>query len=158
MLHHVVEYARQSVTDSEVGFARRDILWCIRLDSSGSLVNIEPLQDRKAKQRRQWSCPDMPNMRAAGEAKRAHFLVDPAASALAYARSAEAMHKESEDSKTLRRHRFFVQLIAEAATKAPSLDPIVGLLQDRAKLQAARMAASAQGVGDNDWLKFMVGP
>lgn len=152
MLHHVVEYARQNVKDSAVGFARREIMWRVRLARDGALVNIEPVQDKKTQPRRKWSCPDMPKMRGG----RAHFLVDPAAAVLAYAKNRSPSFHADGDERTLNRHRFFVDLLAHAADEVAALGPIAKFLLSEDQLERARAMAHRQGVDPVDWVTFVV--
>lgn len=152
MLHHVVDYAKQNVKDSAVGFARRVIMWRVRLAADGALVNIEPVQDKKAKPRREWSCPDMPKMRG----KRAHFLVDMAAPVLAFSKSSPPSFRADGDDKTLNRHKFFADLLARAASEVAALGPITKFLHSDDQLERARVVAHRQGVNPVDWVSFVV--
>jgi CRISPR-associated protein Csd1 len=152
VLHHVVEYARQNVKDSAVGFAPREILWRVRLASDGAVLNIEPVQDRKAKPRRKWSCPDMPKMRGG----RAHFLVDMAAFVLGYAKSSPPAFQVDDDEKTLNRHEYFIDLLACAASKVAALGSIATFLRSEDQLARARILAHQQGVNPGDWVAFVV--
>ena len=152
MLHHVVEYARQNVKDSAVGFARRTIMWRVRLASDGTVLNIELVQDKKSKPRRKWSCPDMPKMRGG----RAHFLVDMAAAVLGYAKSSPPSFRADGDEKTLNRHKYFVDLLVNASSDIPALGLIATFLRSEDQLARARILAHRQGVNPVDWVAFVV--
>ena len=152
MLHHVVDYARQNVKDSAVGFARRAIMWRVQLTSDGTVLNIEPVQDRKSKPRREWSCPDMPKMRG----KRAHFLVDVAAAVLGYAKSSPPLFRADGDKKTLNRHKYFIQLLTTAAVDVPALGRVATFLASESQLARARVVAHQQGVNPVDWVALVV--
>ena len=156
MLQHVVEYARQHVKDSEVGFARREILWRVQLATDGSLLNIEPVQDSKAKPRRTWPCPEMHKMNAVGKAKRAHFLVEYASTLFVYDTNKKSAPSFSafDDAKTVGRHKYFVKLLDAAATEVVALGPLVSFLRSEQQLSAARVAAQKQGVKPGDWVQF----
>lgn len=157
MLNHVVDYAREHVHDSEIGFARREITWQFRLDSEGLLVNIEPLIDKKAKHRPKTSCPDMPNMRAGGEAKRSHFLVEVASAALLYSNDEKTAFQVVDDDKTIRRHQYFKQRMQEAAGTVVALSPISTFLNDPNRVLSACSLAKSKGVTPADWIKFCIG-
>lgn len=157
MLHHVVEYARTHLSDSESGFTRRDILWLFRLNAEGVLLGVEPIQDKKSKRKLKTNCPDMPNMRAGGDAKRSHFLVEVASAALCYGSDQQVQYRSTEDGKLVRRHSYFKNLIKEAAIQVPPLGPINVFLRDLQGISEACLKAGASKVGPNDWIKFCVG-
>lgn len=156
MLHHVVEYAKKHVQDSEIGFSRREIMWLLRLDARGNLLGVEPLQDKRAKHKLKSRCPDMPSMRAGGDAKRAHFLVEVASAALLYGKEKETAFRVSDDDKTVRRHEFFKRLLDEAAKHIPLLHPVVIFLNDEARVSAACLTAGTHRVEPNEWVRFSV--
>lgn len=157
MLHHVIEYAKQNLKDSEGGFTRRNILWQLRLNDEGKLIGIEPLQDKKNKIKLKTNCPDMPNMRAGGDAKRSHFLVEMSSAVLCYGNDENLKYQSLSDEKLCRRHSYFKNLIKDAATNIPQLKAISIFLEDTDSISQACLKAGSRKVGENDWIKFCVG-
>lgn len=153
MLNHVLDYARREVKDSEIGFARKEIRWQFELDACGHVSGVIPLQDKSSKHRLQTRCPDMPNMRAGGDAKRAQFLVDTAGAALMYDVAIKPSYV-TEDVTTLRRNSFFKALIANCAVTHFKLEPLKLLLQNDALLASARIEAARSGIKPEDNIKF----
>ena len=156
MLHHVVDYARKHVTDSERGFTRREISWRVAIKPDGALVAVLPLNDRKAKHRPKTpGCPDMPNMRAGGDAKRSHFLVETAGAALLYGNDHETLYGVA-DHKTMRRHEFFRKIMAQSAQTVDKMRPISNFLRSEEQMHKCRTHAGELRINPNDWISFVV--
>lgn len=164
MLHHIVEYAKTHVQDSEPGFTKRPIHWLLHISPEGQYVNIEPYSERKkGKTRgktREERCPDMPNMRAGKEAKRAHFLVETVLAAVLYAKDEESKkngYKVQDDDKAIRRNAYFRKLLHEAAEAVPYLKPADAFFSTQAETDRLCLALGEHGATSNDWLMFRVG-
>jgi CRISPR-associated protein Csd1 len=156
MLQYVVEYAKKHVTDSESGFARRDISWQIELTSQGKFLNLIPIQDRKSKVRiRTSGCPDMPNMRAGGDAKRSQFLIEMLGPAIFFAPNSENNFQPIADTSS-RRHRFFLRISSDAGNSLPQIKAVADFLSAEPQMHAARLAAYRLGAAPIEWVKFVV--
>lgn len=156
MLHHVVDYARKHVTDSERGFTRREIFWRIAIKPDGTFAAVLPLLDRKAKHRAKTpGCPDMPNMRAGGDAKRSHFLVEAAGAALLYDNDHEMLYRVA-DHKTMRRHEFFRKIMGQAAETLDKMSPISNFLRNDEQMRLCRARAGELRINPSDWISFVV--
>ena len=160
MLHHIVEYANTHVQDSEPGFTKRTIHWLLHISPVGEYVNIEPYSERKrgktSGKRREERCPDMPNMRAGKEAKRAHFLVDNTLAAALYAKDKKS-GKVQVDDKAIRRNAYFKKLLDEVAQVVPLLKPAAEFFSSASETERLRADLGANGATSNDWIMFRVG-
>lgn len=158
MLHHIVEYAKKHVQDSEPGFTKRPIHWLLHISPQGSYVNIEPYGERRRGKQREERCPDMPNMRAGKGAKRAHFLVENALASALYSKDKSNNFRVQNDDKTLRRNAFFIKLLHQVAESFPdNLGPAASFFSSEAQLKRLRVALAENGATANDWIMFQVG-
>ena len=164
MLHHIVEYAKTHVLDSEPGFTKRPIHWLLHISPEGRYINIEPYSERKKGKNPgktiEERCPDMPNMRAGKEAKRAHFLVENTLAAVLYAKdekSKENGFKVIEDDKAVRRNAFFRKMLCAAAMAVPHLKPAADFFSTQTEIDGLRLALGANNATVNDWIMFRVG-
>ena len=129
MLNQLIEYTRNHIPDSEIGFTVRDIRWRIEITKDGRLAGILPRGDEKSGAER-WGCPEMHDMQSGGKA---HFLIDNLKTAL--------LLKAAASDKA--RHDFYVALIREAAIELPMLNALVGFLTDAANLDSLRQTMLA---------------
>ncbi len=160
MLHHIVEYARAHVKDSEPGFTKRPIHWLLHISSKNQYINIEPYSEKKkgknAGKRIEERCPDMPNMRAGKDAKRAHFLIENALAAALYIKEKKSGFKAESDDKSDRRNAYFRKLLAEAAEAIPSLKPAAVFFSSETEVDKLRQDLGKQGATANDWIMFCI--
>ncbi len=156
MLHHVVEYAKKHVKDSEPGFTKRPIHWRLRISPDGRYINVEPYGERKKGRQREERCPDMPNMRAGKAAKRAHFLVETALAAALYVNDEKSDFKALNDDKAVRRNAFFIKLLHEAAQSIASIQPVAEFFASENEIERLRQALGTNGATANDWIMCFV--
>lgn len=161
MLHHIVEYAKTHVKDSEPGFTKRSIHWLLHISPEGQYLNIEPHSERKkgkapGKQREE-RCPDMRHMRAGRDAKRAHFLVENTLAAALYVKDKETGFKIQKDETAVRRNAYFKKLLHDAGKAVPLLIPAAEFFSSESETERLRLALGANGATKDDWLMFRVG-
>lgn len=157
MLNHIVEYARSHVKDSEPGFTRRPIHWLLHISQTGQYINIEPYGEKKRGKQKEERCPDMPNMRAGKESKRAHFLVENTLAAALYIKKKEDGFKSQQDEKAVRRNDYFRKLLGESAIVVPRLKPAAEFFSSATETERLRQALATNGATATDWLMFRVG-
>lgn len=157
MLNHVVEYAKKHVPGSEPGFAMRSIHWLLHISPEGRYINIEPYGEKKRGKQREVRCPDMPNMRAGKDAKRAHFLVENTLAAALYIKDKKSDFKSQEDDTAVRRNAYFQKLLHESAGVVQLLKPAAEFFSSATETERLRQALGTNGATANDWLMFGVG-
>ena len=149
MLNTLVEYSERRIPDAEPGFKTREVRWRIELDTNGKLLGVVSLGDGK-RGRDQSRCPDMHGMNAGGKS---HFLVETA-------QTITLLFKENEDQKKITnakaKHKFYVELLHNAAAAIPALVPLSDLLKDEARLAEVRDALSAQKAKPTDWIGWSI--
>lgn len=149
MLNTLVEYSERRIPDAEPGFKTREVRWCIELDLNGKFLGVVSLGDGK-RGRDQPRCPDMHGMNAGGKS---HFLVETA-------QTITLLFKENEDQKKITnakaKHKFYVELLHNAAAAIPALVPLSDLLKDEARLAEVRDALSAQKAKPTDWIGWSI--
>lgn len=158
MLNHVVDYAKKHVPGSEPGFTMRPILWLLHISPEGQFINVEPYGEKKKGKQREMRCPDMPNMRAGKDAKRAHFLVENTLAAVLYAKDKKNSFKSQEDDKAERRNAYFRKLLHESAAAVPNLKPAADFFVSATETERLRQALGKNGATPNDWLLFCIRP
>jgi len=150
MLQALKAYAERRLPDSEPGFKAREVRWCIELAADGRFLNVVPLGDGKRGENHP-RCPDMHGMVAGGKA---HFLVETA-------QTVTLLLKANEDAKKITsgevRHRFYTQLLREAAKSVSQLEPLANLLEDAFRLVEVRDALAAHKAKPTDWIGWRVG-
>ncbi len=161
MLHHLVEYAKTHVQDSEPGFTKRTIHWLLHISPTGQYLNIEPHSEGKIGKapgnQKEERCPDIPNMRAGKGAKRAHFLVENTLAAALYSKDKKSGFKVQGDDTAIRRNAYFKKLLHEAAEAVRLLIPAAKFFSSESETERLRLALGANGATPNDWLMFQVG-
>lgn len=157
MLNHIVEYARSHVKDSEPGFTRRPIHWLLHISQAGQYINIEPYGEKQRGKQKEERCPDMPNMKAGKDSKRAHFLVENALAAALYTKDKKTDFKSQQDDKAVRRNTYFRKLLNESAIVVPRLGPAAEFFSSATETERLRQALGTNGATANDWLMFCVG-
>ncbi len=149
MLHELIAYADKNLADSEPGFKTREVRWSIELAADGRFLNVLPLGDGKrgADLPR---CPDMHGMNAGGKS---HFLVESA-------QTVALLFKANEEDKKIAsariRHRFYTQLLRDAAQNCPQLSPLAGALEDGHRCDEVRDALAAHKAKPSDWLTWRI--
>jgi CRISPR-associated protein Csd1 len=148
MLHALREYGAK--LGGEPGFKTREVRWCIHLSEKGELLNIIPLGDGKSGAMLE-RCSDMHAMNSGGKA---HFIVETAQTV--------ALHfKPGEDQKKLEsgaeRHRFYVQLLREAAERNQILMIATNFLENERALDQLRASMAERRVKPTDWVTWCLG-
>lgn len=147
MLQTLMDYGAR--LDSEPGFKTREVRWLVKLDKQGQLQGVLPLGDGKRGQMLS-RCPDMHNMNAGG---RAHFLVESA-------QTAALLFKANEDEKKIAsaqgRHRFFVDLVQQAANQIESLRALTLTLGTPERVIAVRDALAERKAKPTDWVGWQI--
>lgn len=155
MLHHIIEYAKSHIKDSEPGFTQRSVHWLLHISQDGKYVNIEPYSERKKGKTppvvKEERCPDMPNMRAGKDAKRAHFLVETTLAAALYVKD-----KSQLDDKAVRRNAYFQKLLHESAVTVPLLKKAAEFFSSAGETECLRKALGAKAARPDDWLMFQI--
>lgn len=149
MLHELVAYADKHLADSEPGFKTREVRWSIELAADGRFLNILPLGDGKrgADLPR---CPDMHGMNAGGKS---HFLVESA-------QTVALLFKAGEEDKKIAgakiRHRFYTQLLRDAAQTCPQLGMLANMLENDNRCDEIRTALATQKAKPTDWVAWRI--
>lgn len=150
MLNALVEYAERQLPDSEPGFKTREVRWIVELALNGKLLSVVPLGDGKRGQD-QPRCPDMHGMNAGGKS---HFLVETA-------QTITLLFKANEDPKKIAstkvRHKFYAELLHNAAAAVPTLSPLSNILKDEARLAEIRDTLFTQKAKPTDWIGWRIG-
>lgn len=149
MLNALVEYAERQLPDSEPGFKTREVRWSVELATNGKLLGVVPLGDGKRGQD-QPRCPDMHGMNAGGKS---HFLMETA-------QTITLLFKVNEDPKKIAstkvRHKFYAELLHNAAAAIPELSSLSNILKDEERLAEIRDALSAQKAKPTDWIGWRI--
>lgn len=149
MLHELVAYADKHLADSEPGFKTREVRWSIELAADGRFLNILPLGDGKrgADLPR---CPDMHGMNAGGKS---HFLVESA-------QTVALLFKANEEDKKIAgakiRHRFYTQLLRDAAQTYPQLGMLANMLENDNRCDEIRTVLATQKAKPTDWVTWRI--
>ncbi|OQB42798.1 MAG: CRISPR-associated protein (Cas_Csd1) [Candidatus Latescibacteria bacterium ADurb.Bin168] len=132
MLHALTTYAQNNLSDSEPGFAPKDIRWEIVLTGPQTATPV-PCGDTSRKDysgRTFKKCPHLEQRELiAGGITRSHFLADTLAVVTLFNEK-----EEPPDAKTQEKHRFFIQLLRDASGAMPQLSAVADLLDDETKL------------------------
>ncbi len=149
MLHELVAYADKHLADSEPGFKTREVRWSIELAADGRFLNILPLGDGR-RGADLFRCPDMHGMNAGGKS---HFLVESA-------QTVALLFKANEDDKKIAgakiRHRFYTQLLREAAQSSPQLGMLANMLEDDNRCEEIRAALATHKAKSTDWVTWRI--
>lgn len=148
MLHALREYGAK--LGGEPGFKSREVRWCIQLSEEGELLNIVPLGDGKSGAMLE-RCADMHAMNAGGKA---HFLVESAQTIALHFKSEEEPAKIVAGTD---RHRYFANMMAQAAKQVPLLTHPTKLLADPAASEQIRQMMVDKRVKPADWVTWQVG-
>jgi CRISPR-associated protein Csd1 len=157
MLNHVVDYAKKHVPGSEPGFTMRPIHWLLHISSDGQYINIEPYGEKNRGKQKEVRCPDMRNMRAGKDAKRAHFLVENTLAAALYIKDKKSGFMSQQDDKAVRRNAYFQKLLHESAAAVPNLKPAAEFFSSSTETERLRQALGSNSATANDWLMFRIG-
>lgn len=147
MLHQLAAYAETHLTESEPGFKSRDVRWSVELAADGRFLNVLPLGDAKHGQPLT-RCPDMHGMNAGG---RAHFLVESCQYTALLIKGGEA-----PDEKTRRRHRYYADLLRQAADTVPQLKGLATLLADPERMACIAAALMTLKAKPTDWMTWRI--
>jgi CRISPR-associated protein Csd1 len=149
MLHELLAYADTHLADSEPGFKTREVRWAIEVCSDGRFLNVVPLGDGKLGAHLP-RCPEMPAMNAGGKA---HFLVETA-------QTVALLCRLGEDEKSLegarKGHRFYAQLVCDAAASTARLKVVAAILEDALRLNEIGAALSANKAKPADWVTWRI--
>lgn len=143
---------------SEPGFTMRSVHWLLHISNEGLYINVEPYGEKKKGKQREVRCPDMPNMRAGKDAKRAHFLIENTLAAVLYIKDKKNNYTTQDDDKAIRRNAYFRKLLCEAAKDVQHLKPAAELFSSKTETERLRQALGTNGATANDWLMFCVDP
>lgn len=124
--------------ESEPGFTRKIIKWAITCTMDGGYTGIVTLAEGKGKGRPFDGCPNLsqPELVGGGEARpRAHFLIERLDTIALYL---DDKAKEGDFKKSAAKHKWFVNLLQQAAQKAPYLEAAATLLADADALSHIR--------------------
>lgn len=147
MLQELMEYG--GGLDSEPGFKTREVRWCVELAADGRFLNVLPLGDgnRGAMHPR---CSDMHGTNAGGKA---HFLVE---TAQTVSRLYKAKEERKKIASTREKHRFFVDMLCNAANSIPALRPLANATKSKSQLREIRKALKSHRAKPADWLGWRV--
>ena len=149
MLHELIAYTDEHLADSEPGFKTREVRWSIELAADGRFLGILPLGDGKrgADLPR---CPDMRGMNAGGKS---HFLVESA-------QTVALLFKANEEDKKMAgaqiRHRFYTQLVRDAAQSCPQLGVLIDILDVGHRRDEIRAALATHKAKPSDWVTWRI--
>lgn len=149
MLHELVAYADKHLEDSEPGFKTREVRWSVELAADGRFLGILPLGDGK----RGADLPRCPDMHAMNAGGKSHFLVESA-------QTVALLFKANEDDKKIvsarTRHRFYMQLLREAAKSELCLGLLADALEDDKQFDEIHTALAAQRAKPSDWVTWRI--
>lgn len=151
MLQYFVKYAQQEGIIQPPGLQRKPIKWLVVFSPDGQFLRVDDLTggDKKSKGREFPSVPQAPNNWLQGGG-RSHFLVESLATIVDWP------NKPEEQQKIAEKHRFFVDLLRQAASarlplrSVPELEPIANSLEQGATLQAIRTELASKKAKPTD--------
>jgi len=123
MLHALVEYGRKQNITGEAGFTSKTIRWLINFDTDGNYLGIMSLGDPADKRNKGRIFEKVPHLKFSGDTPMRQFLVDTAQYALLY-------EEDQPDSKLLKKHEFYINLLRKSASTEPFLGKIAKALSN----------------------------
>lgn len=134
MLHEVIDWARRNELAVGPGFKVKAVLWALVFDGQGQFQLVQELGDVREKRNlgAHLLCPhlELGEMKRGGPYTR-HFLVD-------NTRVVALLGVEEDDEKGYANHRYFVDLLAQAAEAVPALGHVAETLGSEAVLERIR--------------------
>jgi CRISPR-associated protein Csd1 len=145
MIHLLAEYCRREKILAEPGFGTKFVRWAICCGADGQYTGLVPLCEVGAKRGQEFRCcPEISRVDAfAGGVTRSSFLVDRADVVL-------LLSKEPSDSKLIKKHDFFLNMLRQASSAQPSLRAAADLLSSPKSLAAIRAECAEQNVKPGD--------
>lgn len=151
MLHHLYEYAQREGIVLPPGLQSKVIKWLLIFSPQGQFIHALDMSggQKKSKGREFPRVPQAPANWLQGGG-RSHFLVESLATILNWCEDAESQ------AKIAAKHRFFVDLLKQAATAAPprhavpELLPLAAALESEAVLEHIRSHVAAKKAGPTE--------
>lgn len=139
MLHQLYRYANDHNLPVKYGFKSKICKWIIELDSAGELIGVRQID------RTFLLSPDLSQQElvAGGVTKKSHFLLD----------TRDIIDNTPMDSP---KHKYFVDLIEQAAAVAPNFRAIAVFLQNESQMSQLRIELDAKKAKSTDKLTFCV--
>lgn len=134
MLDAVLAHAQRQGWASAPGFSRKTVRWAIHLTDDGMFAGFTALGDGKEGMPLD-RCPHLTQGQlVSGGETRSQFLIESLQTVLLHCK--EDIEQDERD-KMLRKHGYFAQLAAEAATELPRLAGVAAFLADEAQRHQA---------------------
>jgi len=131
MLKLLTDYSKTQRLSPEPGFAAKTIRWAIVCDTNGRFLDVLELGDTSRKRNPGQTFPKCPHLTqpelVAGGTTRSHFLVESLDVVALYG-------PKANNPKTQDKHRYFLNLLQQAATAVPELAAAARCLKDPATL------------------------
>lgn len=154
MLKLLADYAYSHGLEAEPGFKTKAVRWALIFDSDFSFLDVAELGDAGLKRnpgRTFQKCPDLsqPELVAGGES-RSHFLVESSEVVALYG-------KNAGESKTQKKHEYFLKLLGDAGKIVPELAGLAAQLRCPETLAKIIDRMTAQKIPATDKVTFKVG-
>ncbi|MGQ9635880.1 MAG: type I-C CRISPR-associated protein Cas8c/Csd1 [Bryobacteraceae bacterium] len=156
MLERLVQYAQQHGLPGP-GFAPKQVRWAIQCNQRGQYLGVVELGDpssRKTPGREFPLCPDLSQPELVGGTQaRSHFLIETAHTVVLYGKPPTDAKKAK---KRQQKHRFFIQLLKNAATACHETAWFVDLLESESLRQQINDDLQRQKARPTDKITLMV--
>ncbi len=161
MLESLVNYADQLGLVVEPGFAEKFVRWMVNIDSAGKVKSVTPADTIKQRARGFPCCPDLqhPELLSLPRIFRelgfdthqaAHFLIDTCETVALYPERAVS------ESKSLEKHRTFVNFHVLASRTVPLLGPVATAISNPKQLAKLRSMLKNNNAKRTDSLSFSI--
>jgi len=139
--------------NAEAGFKPKDVKWAIALDSEHGFLEIIELGEVGEKKNRGRTFPRCPDLSqpelVSGSTARSHFLVETAG-------VVALLGVKEDESKTLEKHRFFVNMLGEAGKDFPELAKIAGILSNPDEMESIKRLMVEKKIKPTDKVTFQL--
>ncbi len=154
MLEAILDFANSRNIISKPGFESKNVRWALVFDSNGKFLEIVELGDLSSEKNPGKTfplCPSFsqPEMIAGGEIK-SHFLVDTVEVAALFT-------KKEADSKLMKKHDYFVNLLEQASSVYPILANVASSLRSDETLSIIRTNLEQRKAKPTDKITIRIG-
>jgi CRISPR-associated protein Csd1 len=152
MLDRLLDYADRHNLQTEPGFAAKTVKWGIACTQNGEFSAVLDLGEGRGRVFARAPYLSQPEL-IGGSTARSHFLVD-ALSTVALLLKPDAA--EGEVARAEAKHRFFVEMLEDAAEAVPDLGLAATMLADPEQLQRVREALNSHKAKPTDTATIIV--
>ncbi len=161
MLDLLMKYAMDHGLEHGPGFKPKEIRWAIVCGAGGSFIEVVELGDVGTPRNRGRTFPKCPDLSQGemigGGITKSHFLADTADVVALYDPKADEPGLRAEAQKVSDKHRYFVELLRDAARIMPDLELAAQCLSDEAMTEQIRNRLKAHNVKPADKVTLRIG-